>query len=84
VSFKLKIEFPKEYFVEIESDEYREGRISVNKLNDGFMAEIDIVQIETRKIWKHVKSIFGRETAHDALEDASYYLGKFLRGESVN
>ncbi len=80
----LNKDFPKEFFVEIETDDFREGRISVNQIEDGFMAEIDIVQIETRKIWKHVKSIFGRESAHDALEDASYYLGKFLRGESVN
>lgn len=80
----MKEDFPKDYFVTIENDSFREGRISVNKLNQEFVAEIDIVQIESRKIWQHVKTIYGRSTARDALEDASYTLGKYLRGESVN
>ena len=76
-------EYPKDFFVRLENDEYREGRISVNKLNSEFMAEIDIVQKESRKIWQHVKSIYSCPTEHDALEDASYLLGKYLKGESV-
>ncbi|OUR99936.1 hypothetical protein A9Q84_02590 [Halobacteriovorax marinus] len=79
----MKEEFPKDYFITIEGDSFREGRISVNKLNQEYVAEIDIVQIESRKIWQHVKTIYGRSTARDALEDGSYTLGKYLRGESV-
>jgi hypothetical protein len=76
-------EYPKDYFVRLEDDEFREGRISVNKSGTEYMAEIDIVQKESRKIWRHVKSIYSRPTEHDALEDASYLLGKYLRGESI-
>ncbi|WP_127717401.1 hypothetical protein [Halobacteriovorax sp. HLS] len=76
-------DFPKDFFVLIEGDEFREGRISVNKLHDQYMAEIDIVQKDTRKIWRHVKSIYSCVTERDALQDASYLLGKYLRGESI-
>jgi hypothetical protein len=77
-------EYPKDFFVLIENDDFREARISINKLNSEFMAEIDIVQKESRKIWQHVKSIYSCPTERDAIEDASFILGKYLKGESIS
>jgi hypothetical protein len=47
-------EFPAEFFIKIEGQEFLLGRLSVNKMNQSFWVEIDIVQKESKKIWAHV------------------------------
>lgn len=74
-------EYPQEFFVEITTDEYREGRITINKMDDKFSSEIDIVQIETKKIWHHVGSFYNFSDAHsanDVLETSIQLLSNFL------
>ena len=53
-------EYPQEFFLALNSadsrvdNDFLEVRITVNLLDDRFSAEIDLVQKESRKIWKHL------------------------------
>ncbi len=74
-------EYPQDFFIEISSDEYREGRITINKLDDRFSSEIDIVQKETKKIWHHVGSYYNfsdSQSKDEVLEISVQHLSNFL------
>ena len=70
--------YPKEFVVKISEEEYRIGRITVNKNSRGFTAEIDIVQRETMKIWHHVEFLHALEDEHEAREMGVHKLTTFL------
>lgn len=74
-----KKEYPIEHFIKLENEHYREGRIIVTSLHDGFSAEVDIVQIEGKKIWSHIGHYFGFESEHEATEQGIQRLVEFLR-----
>ena len=76
-----KIEYPPDFFVNIDNDQHRLGRITLNLHSDGFVVEIDIVQKESRKIWQHVDTIYKLEQADDALQTAVQRLSQFLSGQ---
>lgn len=76
-----KIEYPQDFFVNIDNDQHRLGRITLNLHSDGFVVEIDIVQKESRKIWQHVDTIYKLEQADDALQTAVQRLSQFLSGQ---
>ncbi len=75
-----KTEYPQDFFVNIDSDQHRLGRITLNLHSDGFVVEIDIVQKESRKIWHHVDTLYKLEQADDALQTAVQRLSQFLAG----
>lgn len=76
--------YPKEYFVEIENEPYRKGRVTLNKYNDGYAVEVDIVQKEGMKIWHHVKRVYHLEDEQEALDHGVWLLSQFLRGQNVD
>ncbi len=71
--------FPKEFFIKISEEEFRIGRITVNKNSRGFTAEVDIVQKESMKIWQHVEFIQNLEDEHEAVEMGVHKLSNFLK-----
>ena len=71
--------FPKEYFIKISEDEFRVGRITVNKNSRGYTSEIDIVQKESMKIWQHVDFLQNMDDEHDAVELSVQRLTFFLK-----
>lgn len=73
--------YPKEHFVRIENEPDFLGRITVNLVFGKFNAEIDIVQEESRKIFRHVNILYGKEDEQEAIDAAMQYLAKFLRNE---
>lgn len=75
----LKEQFPKDFFVQISGDEFRIGRIVVNKNSKGFNAEIDIVQKDSMKIWQHVEILHNFDDENEALENAVQRLSNFLK-----
>lgn len=77
----IREEFPKEYFLKIENDEFREGRITLNKLSQNYSVEIDIVQTESRKIWKHVDVIYNQTEMDEAIDAGVQRLANFLKGQ---
>lgn len=76
-----RIEYPQDFFVNIESDIHRLGRITLNLHRDGYTVEIDIVQRESRKIWHHVDTLYKLEAHDDALQIAVQRLSRFLSGQ---
>lgn len=71
--------FPLEHFVELSAlSPHLIGRIVVFKDLKKLNIEIDIVQTESGKIYKHVKSIYGEEDLQDALASSIQILKNFL------
>jgi hypothetical protein len=75
-------EFPREYFIELAGEEYLIGRLSINKMNESFWVEIDIVQKESKKIWAHVGDLRNvpelDEATYRSVQMLSDYLKKFV------
>ena len=73
-------EFPAEYFIKLEGQDFLLGRLSVNKLNHTFWVEVDIVQKESKKIWAHVGDLHGivdlDEAIHNSVQALANYLSK--------
>ncbi len=74
---KIK-EFPAEYFVELVGEDFLVGRLLINKINDRFWIEIDIVQTESKKIWAHVGDVRGELDLDDALSNSVQMLSSYL------
>lgn len=77
----MKESYPKEHFVRIENEPNFLGRITVNHVFGQFNAEIDIVQEESRKIFKHVNILYNKEDEQEAIDAAMQVLARFLRNE---
>ena len=60
--------FPLEKLVEFTNDPYFLGRIVVHKVKEEFHVEIDVVQKESFRIYRHVGSLYGFDDPADALE----------------
>ena len=76
---KLKEEYPQEFFVELKSNENFLGRLTVNTDKEGFTCEVDIVQKESRKIFHHVKILYGLPDKFEAIESGRRKLGQFVQ-----
>ncbi len=72
-------EFPKEYFVELQGEDYLVGRLLVNKMHQSFWVEIDIVQKESKKIWAHVGDLHRISDFDDATYQSVQLLADYLK-----
>lgn len=84
----LPEEFPQEYFVKLEGENYKIGRIVIlfsKNLNSEieYNSEVDIVGKESRKIWAHVDSLYGLPSKEEAIEAGVQRLADFLKSISV-
>ena len=83
-------EYPQDYFVKIENDPHRIGRITINRQEKGpssqhpliYNIEIDIVGTESKKIWYHVDRLFNFEDKNEGIDAAVQRLAQFLRTSS--
>ncbi|MCO4753831.1 MAG: hypothetical protein KC478_05090 [Bacteriovoracaceae bacterium] len=74
-----KTEYPIEEFVELRGlSPELVGRISVNKNQAFFDAEVDIVLSESGKIYKHIEIIYKLEDEREALTMGVHRLKKYL------
>lgn len=73
------MEFPAEYFIKLEGQDFLLGRLSVNKLNHAFWVEVDIVQKESKKIWVHVGDLHGIVELDEAIDKSVQALADFLK-----
>ena len=71
-------ELPKDFFLDIENNEFLLGRITINQYKSSFTSEIDIVTKESMKIYKHVDSLFDLEDPKEALDQSVFRLQNFL------
>ncbi len=76
-------EFPHEEFINFEGEPDFLGRITILKVHSGYNAEVDIVQQETKKIYKNVTIVYNQSTALEALEQGIQKLSHFLSGKSI-
>jgi hypothetical protein len=72
-------EFPAEFFIKLEGQEFLLGRLSINKMNSSFWVEIDIVQKESKKIWAHVGNLYGISELDEAVDRSVQTLADFLQ-----
>ena len=70
-----------EYFLAIEGEDGRCGRVVIERHTDGFAAEVDIIQKESGKIWWHVARFYGCSDEREALDQGVCALGNFLKGK---
>ena len=63
-------EFPAEFFIKLEVQDFLLGRLCIHKMAQSYWSEIDIVQKESKKIWAHVGDIYGI-TEFDEIIDMS-------------
>jgi glutathionyl-hydroquinone reductase len=60
--------FPWEKLVEFTNDPYYLGRITVHQVKERFHVEVDIVNKESFKIYRHIGSLYDFEDPRDALD----------------
>ena len=72
-------EFPHELFVEIEQQDFYLGRLSISKLVRGHVVEVSIVQRESKKILKHVDTLYEIEEYSEAVDRGVQKLSHFLK-----
>lgn len=72
-------EFPAEFFVKLEGNEFLLGRLSINKMNTSYWVEIDIVQKESKKIWAHVTDLYGINELDEAIDRSVQSLSDYLK-----
>ena len=75
---KFMIEYPQEKYIELENNPYLMGRISIHHVKESFNAEVDIINKESHKIFKHVDIIYNQYTAEEALILGVQRLRQFL------
>lgn len=61
-------QYPVEKLVEFTNDPFFLGRIVVHKVKELFHVEVDVVQTESHKIYRHIGSLYGFDDFADALE----------------
>lgn len=76
-----RIEYPQDFFINIEGDQNRLGRITLNLHGQNYTVEIDVVQKSSRKIWHHVDTLYKLENHEDALQLGVQRLAQFLKGQ---
>jgi len=75
-------EFPAEFFVKLEGNEFLLGRLSVNKMNSSYWVEIDIVQKESKKIFAHVGNVYNISELDEAVDRSVQTLSDYLKAKS--
>lgn len=71
--------FPHEVYLDIDNEPFFKGRIIINKVSRGYQADIDIVSVESQRIYKHVGRVFEVSDPEETLDSAIYKLSQFLK-----
>lgn len=72
-------EFPAEFFIKLEGQDFLLGRFAINKMNQSFWVEIDIVQKESKKIWAHVGNLYGISELDEAIDRSVQTLADYVQ-----
>ncbi len=76
------VEFPKEIFLKLEGQEFLEGRLTINQLKNSYWVEVDLVQIESRKIWVHVGDLHNIPSEDEATYRSVQMLSDYLKSKT--
>ena len=72
-------EFPAEYFIKLDGQDFLLGRLSINKMNTSYWVEIDIVQKESKKIFAHVGNLYNTADLDEAVNRSVEMLAKYVK-----
>lgn len=72
-------EFPAEYFIKLDGQDYLLGRLSINKMNDSYWVEIDIVTKDSKKIYAHVDNLYNTTDLDEAVNRSVEILAKYVK-----
>ena len=72
-------EFPAEFFIKLDGQDFLLGRLSINKMNTSFWVEIDIVQKESKKIFAHVGNLYNVSDIDEAVTSSVQMLSKYVK-----
>lgn len=72
-------EFPAEYFIKLQGQDFLLGRLSINKMRGSFWVEIDIVQKESKKIWAHVGNLYNVSDIDEAITSSVQMLSNYTK-----
>jgi hypothetical protein len=71
-------DYPKDFFIPFENDQYKEGRLTLNFHENFYSVEIDILQKGSRKIFYHVGLITHLESEQEAVEAGIFKMKSFF------
>lgn len=72
-------EFPAEFFIKLDGQDFLLGRLSINKMNSSFWVEVDIVQKESKKIFAHVGNLYNVSDLDEAVTSSVQMLSSYVR-----
>lgn len=72
-------EFPAEYFIKLDGQDFLVGRLSINKMNSSYWVEIDIVTKESKKIFAHVGNLYNTADLDEAVNRSVEMLAKYVK-----
>lgn len=76
-------DYPCEYFVPFEGDDFHEGRLTVNFVNQSHCVEVDLIQKESKKILRHLNTLYRLDSEQEALDQGMQELSLFLKNLKV-
>ncbi len=71
-------EFPAEYFIKLDGQDFLLGRLSINKMENSFWVEIDIVTKESKKIYAHVGNLYNISDIDEAITSSVQMLSAYV------
>ena len=72
-------EFPAEYFIKLDGQDFLLGRLSINKMNSSYWVEIDIVTKDSKKIFAHVGNLYNTADLDEAVNRSVEMLAKYVK-----
>lgn len=75
--------WPTEDYIELENNPYLLGRITINRIKNDFVVDIDIIYKESHKIFHHVTILYNQPSAEEGLVTGVQELKKYLDSQKV-
>lgn len=74
----MNVDYPKDFYVCLDGEDFLDGRLIVNSTKKGFSVEITLVQKESRKIQKHIGTLYCLENEREAIDRGVQQLARFI------
>ncbi len=75
-------EFPAEYFIKLDGQDFLLGRLSINKMNNSYWVEIDIVTKDSKKIFAHVDNLYNTVDLDEAVNRSVEILAQYVKSKN--
>ena len=72
------MDYPKDFFIKLEGENFLDGRLTISSHRQGFSVEVSLVQKESRKIHKHIDSLYYFAEEREAIDRGVQRLARFI------